>query len=196
MRIPLPLTSTSLLVALSLMSLGSIKAQEGPNTKRIDLGASIQLYPAGIIPTINLEKYQNDKYSWLIRLGVNLADRQDFSPVNDNETGWGFGGSLGYRRHMPYKNGEFVLGLNMDVWNMWIDWKDDIGLATETAGQSYTFVLQPWLEGGYFFNTGSSSKLGATLGFGREINVITQGEEVAQGFIGSVSVQYYFSLKN
>lgn len=161
---------------------------------RTTLGVSVQVYPAGIIPTLNLEDYISDRDSFVYRLGGNFTDRQDFSDVNDLEEGEGFGGSFGYRRHFPLKKGKIIAGFNVDLWNLWIDWEDNLDTPTPTSGTTYIFVIQPWLEAGYFFNIGTSSQLGFTAGFGREINTITNGDEVAQDFIGSLSVQYHISL--
>lgn len=158
------------------------------------IGLSAQFYPAGFIPTGNLEHFMNAKESVVFRLGFNFTDRQDFSDVNDTEEGDGFGGSFGYRKHFPLSKGRIIAGLNTDIWSLNIDWTDTVN-GNETAGSTYILVLQPWLEGGYFLPIkNSKSFVGITLGFGREINVITSGDEVAQGFIGSVSLQYQFSL--
>ncbi|MEL6918359.1 MAG: hypothetical protein AAFO99_11590, partial [Bacteroidota bacterium] len=98
-------------------------------------------------------------------------------------------------KHFPLKKGKIVAGFNTDLWNLWIDWRDDINTAAPREGTTYTLVLQPWLEAGYFFNIkNTSSQLGITAGFGREINVITNGDDVAQDFIASISIQYLFSL--
>ncbi len=164
------------------------------------VGLSAQFYPAGFIPTVNYEHFFNGKGSVVFRLGFNFTDRQDFSDVNLTEEGEGFGGSFGYRKHFPVGKGRIIVGLNTDIWSMEIDWTDVVqespsGPITPISGNTNILVVQPWLEGGYFLpikNTKSS--FGATLGFGREINVITDGEEVAQGFIGSVSVQYLISI--
>uniref|UniRef100_UPI003306329A hypothetical protein n=2 Tax=uncultured Croceitalea sp. TaxID=1798908 RepID=UPI003306329A len=163
--------------------------------KRTDLGVSVQLYPAGIIPTVNLEYYLEENASLLFRLGLNIVDRQDFSDFNLTEEGTGFGGSVGYRRHFPSGKGKFIAGLNIDIWSLTIDWTD-VGPADGiVAGSTYTLVIQPWLEGGYFLPIKhTKSQIGLTLGFGREINAITSGDEVEQGFIGSVSLQYSFRL--
>ena len=170
-------------------------ANDNP-VKRTDIGISIQLYPAGVIPTVNLERYISENSSLLIRLGGNFTDRQDFSDENDHEEGSGFGGSFGYRRHFPLDKGKMVAGLHLDAWNLWIDWENDINGLNRTSGTTYTLVLQPWLEGGYFFNIkNSASQLGATLGFGREINAFTNGKDVEQGWIASLTLQYLFSLK-
>lgn len=171
-------------------------AAKEQNSKRMDLGVSVQLYPAGIIPTLNLEHYLTERSSLVYRLGANFVDRQDFSDENDEEKGDGFGGSFGYRKHFPLKKGKVIAGLNIDIWNLWIDWKNDLNGPNTTSGTTYTLVVQPYLEAGYFFDLkNSASQIGLTTGFGREINSITDGKDVEQGWIASVSVQYVFSLK-
>lgn len=158
-------------------------------------GVSFQFYPAGIIATLNAEHFISDNTSLVYRLGGNFANRKDFSNENDHETGSGFGGSLGFKKHFPQKKGSLVAGFNLDVWNLWIDWENNIGLQNETSGTTYTLVAQPWFEAGYLFNLkNTSSKLGLTAGFGREINAITNGKDVAQDWIASLSIQYQFSL--
>lgn len=172
----------------------SMNAQDSDGLKRTDLGLSLQVYPAGIIPTVNLEKYFNEKSSLVFRAGLNIVDRQDFSDFNDTEEGTGFGGSIGYRKHFSAGKGKFIAGINFDVWSLNIDWTDTVG-DESIAGSTYTLVLQPWLEGGYFLPIkNTKSQLGLTLGFGREFNAISDGDEVEQGFIASIALQYYFSL--
>ena len=155
-------------------------------------GVSAQVYPSGIIPTINFEYHLTENTSLQYRLGVNIIDRQDYSNENDEEKGLGFGGSFGYRYHVLFPKGEFIVGANLDLWSTWIDWKNNSNLI-QTSGNTHTLVLQPWLEVGYFFKLKNTSKIGFTGGFGREINIITNGKDVAQGWIGSLSVQYYFA---
>ncbi len=173
---------------------GQAKRAATTQVKKTNLGISVQGYPAGVIPTVNLERYHSETSSFLFRVGGNFVDRQDFSDENDEETGAGFGASVGYRKHFPVGNGKIVAGFHTDFWNLWIDWENDVGTAAETSGTTYTFVVQPWLEAGYFFNFKNASELGITVGFGREINAITSGNDVEQGFIGSITVQYYFPL--
>lgn len=166
---------------------------KGTGSNGTNLAFSVQVYPAGIIPTVNLEQFVTDNSSFVYRLGGNFTDRRDFSDENDNEEGQGFGGSVGFRKHYPVGKGKIIAGFNVDLWNLWIDWTD--ASASPTQGNTYIFVVQPWLETGYFFNLGNNSQLGFTLGFGREINAITSGDDVAQDWIGSVGVQYQFALK-
>jgi hypothetical protein len=180
-------------LTLAVKSLAQVKDTSYKNN---GFGFSIQMYPAGIIPAINFEHYYSQKNSFLFRLGANFADRKDFSPYNENEKGKGFGGSFGYRRHFFLKRGKIVAGFHSDVWNMWINWKNDIGHINYTNGQSYTLVLQPWLELGYFFLPKSSQlQFGLTTGFGREINVITNGKGVGQGWMNSLLFHFQYSLK-
>ncbi|WP_435624893.1 hypothetical protein [Flagellimonas sp.] len=174
----------------------SISAQKTPLNEGTYLGVSVQAYPAGIIPTVNLETYLNEKSSLLFRLGGNFTDRQDFSDENLTEEGEGFGGSIGFRKHFPLKTGKIVAGLITDLWSLEIDWTDDIGPnGSILSGTTDILVLQPYLEGGYFLPIkNSSSQIGLTLGFGREINIVTDGDEVAQGFIASIALQFMFGL--
>lgn len=180
-----------------ISSLSLCYAQDSDSSKKqTDLGVSIQVYPAGIIPTVNVEHYLNEKSSLVFRLGGNFVDRQDFSDVNITEEGGGFGGSVGFRRHFPSGKGKFVGGFNLDIWSLNIDWTDTISpIGGTLLGSTYTLVVQPWLEGGYFLPIkNTKSQIGLTLGFGREINAITSGDEVEQGFIASILLQYQFSL--
>ena len=164
------------------------------STKKTVVGLSTQIYPAGLIATIHTELFYNKNTSLFFRAGGNFADRKDFSPFNDNEKGNGFGGSAGYRKYINLKKGNILLGSNLDVWNMWIDWKNNIGQPNQTQGRTYTLVLQPWLEAGYFISVNKSPiEIGITTGFGREINVITNGKPVGQGWIGSVSLVVQFA---
>lgn len=164
-----------------------------PDTK---MGVSVQLYPAGIIPTFNLERYLSEKTSLFLRFGFNFTDRKDFSDVNDHEEGAGAGGSFGYRKYFPLTKGKIVTGVHIDVWNLWIDWEDDVDESNALSGRTEILVLQPWLETGYYLPIKNTSSLIAiTAGFGREINAITDGEEVAQDWIASLSLHYQFSLK-
>ncbi|MEA1786747.1 hypothetical protein U1E44_11635 [Arenibacter sp. GZD96] len=182
-----------LLVTVYLGLAGNLYAQNADTDtgrKEMYLGASLQAYPAGFIPTLTFEPYLTENTSLLFRLGANITDRQDFSDENDEEEGEGFGGSVGFRKYYPQKKGKIVAGIHLDAWNLWIDWKDN-----GNVGDTYIFVLQPWLEGGYYFDLkNSKSKLGITAGFGREINVITSGDDVAQDWIASIMVHYQFSL--
>lgn len=177
---------------LYLLIFGTFSIANGQNT---GFGVSFQAYPAGVIPTLNLQHGINENTSVLLRVGANFTDRKDFSDVNISEEGEGFGGSLGIRKHFPSGKGEFIAGLNLDVWSMNIDWIDIGPADAPITGSTYVLIVQPWLEGGYFLPLGNGkTKLGLTLGLGREFNAIISGEEVEQGFIGSALLHYLIML--
>ncbi|MCL6268251.1 hypothetical protein [Flagellimonas myxillae] len=178
-----------LFLGLCFGFLGMLQAQD------TSFGVSFQGYPAGFIPTLNLEHFLTDNTYLVFRVGANFTDRKDFSDVNVSEEGEGFGGSLGLQKHFSSGPGEFVAGFNVDVWSMNIDWTDIGPADAPIRGSSYVVIVQPWLEGGYFLPIkNGGSKIGLTAGFGREINAITRGDEVEQGFIASLSLKYLISI--
>lgn len=181
------------LISVTAIAQNSVDTKKSQN---VDYAISTQFYPAGFIPTINADYYLNENSSLLFRIGGNFVDRQDFSEFNDNETGNGFGASFGYRKHHPLKKGKIIVGINNDVWNLWINYKNASTDIRPEAGRTYTLVVQPWLEAGYFYPVGKKEKqIGISIGFGREINAVTIGREVAQGFIGSFTLQYVFARR-
>ncbi|MFN0030621.1 MAG: hypothetical protein ACKVOR_00530 [Flavobacteriales bacterium] len=154
------------------------------------LGFSIgaQLYPAGIIPHLQLLLPMRDHLALNFRFGYNSADRKDFSPHNEHEEGGGFGTTIGLRRYFTLRKGFAFGGLNSDIWNLTINWSDTKA-GEKTTGSTDILVLQPWLEAGYLLPISNSNfDIGTSLGFGREINLITIGDEVAQGWMGSLSL--------
>ena len=82
----------------------------------------------------------------------------------------------------------------MDIWSLRIDWEDADNIGAQ-SGTTDVVVLQPWLEGGYFFKwNNGASQLGISAGLGQEFNIATSGDEVAQGLIGSLILQYQFRI--
>ncbi len=159
------------------------------------LGISCQVYPAGIIASMHTEFFRNMHSSIYLRLGGNFANRKAWSNYNETEKGNGFGVSGAYRRHIFLKKGNIFLGINCDLWNMWIHWKNDIGKSTLSWGTTYTLVVQPWLELGYFVPIKKSKfQIGLTTGFGREINTITIGKHVGQGWMNSLLCYFQFKI--
>ncbi|MEO6132173.1 MAG: hypothetical protein ABIQ02_10015 [Saprospiraceae bacterium] len=153
------------------------------------IGISVQLYPGGLMATLHSDIFLSANSSLLLRAGGNFTDRKDFSKYNHNERGAGFGGSIGFRKHFFLQKGQFIAGLNADLWNLEIKWKNDIDTPVETQGKTKILVFQPWLEAGYFTGVKKSPfQFGFTGGFGREINIITKGKEVGHGWIGSVTI--------
>lgn len=184
------------LSALLLLFGGHILiAQPKPDPKEHLYGLELQAYPAGFIVALNHERFVSTNTSWLFRVGANSTDRRDFSTENDRENGWGIGASGGYRKYVALKRNTLVFGLHTDMWNLWIDWENDPTSNRPTSGTSFVLVLQPWVEAGYIFiPTSSRSRIGLSLGFGREFNVVTNGRDVEQDWIGSLIFRYQFSL--
>ena len=180
---------------LALCMLTQHALSQSPNKHYNYLGGSFQWYPAGIILNGIYEHGFSINNSWVLRAGVNLTNRKDFSEYNDNERGAGFGVSAGYRHYFPLRTGKLLAGINNDIWNMWINWKNDTGGVGETSGTTYTLVLQPWLELGYAYAIPHRPlQINFSTGFGREINTITAGNEVGQGWMNSVLLSISWNL--
>lgn len=161
---------------------------------KVELGTELQLYPAGIMTMITSNVFLNDNWALRLRVGGNFADRKDFSEYNDNEVAKGFGGTIGIVRYFPSGKGNFIIGASVDTWNMWTDWKDGLNTMNPTEGQTYNLVIQPWVNGGYLFNLNEKWNAGASLGFGREFNVITRGENVGEGWMGLVTLSINYKI--
>ena len=129
------------------------------------------------------------------RLGGNFANRDDFSGFNDDEIANGFGGSFGVLKYVPYWKGNFIFGASMDTWNMWTDWKDELNSVNPTSGTTYNLVIQPWINAGYLYNLSSKWNTGISVGLGREINVITRGDNVGEGWMGIATISLNYVLK-
>jgi len=186
-----------LLVALFLIASfpGNAGAQsKEPLKHKVELGTELQLYPVGYMPMLTSNVFLNEKWALRFRIGGNFADRQDFSGFNDHETAEGFGGSAGVVRYIPYGNGHVIIGASIDTWNMWTDWKDGLNTSAPTSGQTYNLVLQPWINGGYLFDVSNKWNAGASVGLGREINVITRGEKVGEGWMGILTLSVNYKL--
>lgn len=162
---------------------GSLTSRAQIQPGKWSLGLELQAYPAGVIPGITGEYSLNNASSLVFRLGANLADRKDFSGLNDHEKGWGPGGTIGYRYY--FENSGWYLGGRTDLWWMNIQWND--ASDTPTSGTTQIGVLQPTIEGGYCFSS-NVWKLGVGTSQGFEINVISKGADVGQGFISLVQV--------
>ena len=157
------------------------------------LGAELQGYPAGFIPGGRAEYFPDAMQNINLRIGYNIARRQDFGRHSD-ERGGGWGAGFGYRRYGIRERLPFFAGIRIDWWELTIDWQQT-GNPINTAGQTRISVLQPTLELGYDWRLSSEWSLIFAAALGAEINVRTQGENVGEGAIllGSISALYRFS---
>lgn len=180
----------------AILSLSAFAQNERDSiSKKIEFGTEFQLYPVGYITTITSNIFIRENLAIRFRVGGNFADREDFSGRNDDEKAEGFGGGIGLVKYFPYRKGNFIAGVHLDGWNMWTDWKDGVNTINPTQGITYNFVVQPWINGGYLYDVSKKFNVGLTAGFGREINVITSGKKVGEGWMGSLSLIANFSFK-
>ena len=163
--------------------------------KEIQIGAELQFYPAGYIPTITANFFVKEHLAIRLRVGGNFADRSGFSTYNDEEIAKGFGGTIGVQRYIPYWKGNFVFGIYIDGWIMRTDWKDNVDSPNPQSGTTHNLVIQPWINAGYLFDVSKQWNAGVTFGVGREFNVITRGNPVGEGWMGILTLSANYSFK-
>ncbi|MBI5916560.1 MAG: hypothetical protein HY842_14375 [Bacteroidetes bacterium] len=152
-----------------------------------DLSFEGQIYPTGLIPGVRLERGIGKKSALHLRLGYQIIDHRDQGKHAD-ETGTGYGFTLGYKRYFNHKSRALHVGLRNDVWFNKIDWKNGL-LHGEVGGTAKITVLQPTAEAGWTFLLGEKTVLAPTLALGYEINVKTKGEPTGEGAIVLVGIQ-------
>ena len=145
------------------------------------VGPEIQLYPTGVIPGFRYE-FQSNQMVYHLRVGYQLIDHRDLG-VQDDETGSGYGLSIGASRYMKSSGSSLRAGLRVDYWRNNIDW-----VTTPNEGTSEIQVIQPTLMAEVPFNLSQSIRLLPSLSFGYEINACTEGEPVGEGAIVLVGV--------
>jgi len=176
------------LVSIQLFS----QSDERKSNRKIEIGTELQLYPVGYMTMITSNIFIKEDWALRFRIGGNFANREDFSGFNDDEVAKGFGGSFGLVKYVPYWKGNIVFGASLDTWNMWTKWKDGLNTINPTSGTTYNLVIQPWVNAGFLYDLSNQWNAGISLGFGREINVITSGEDVGEGWMGiaTFSINY------
>ncbi len=146
------------------------------------LGPEYNFYPAGYIVGVQVESpFKTTVHSWNARVAYNFSDRKDFSGLNDYEEGGGPGVSFGYRYYPMKECSGIYLGLRTDLWRMKINWIDDSEIVKK--GSTDITVFQPTFELGYLFHLGDNWDVGTAFVNGFEINVMSEGEDVGQGWI-------------
>ena len=76
---------------------------------KFQTGVEVQWYPAGwlIGPVANY--FISSKHILNFRAAINIADRHNWSGLNDDERGTGYGGSVGYRYLFTPAKNSFLL---------------------------------------------------------------------------------------
>lgn len=185
-----------IVVGIISISLQSYSQSEGIKAnKKIEVGTELQLYPVGFMPLITSNIFLKEDWALRIRLGGNFANRQDFSGYNDDEVAKGFGGSIGIIKYFPsWWKGKTFVGATLDTWNMWTEWKDGLQTPNPTSGTTYNLVIQPWMNVGYQYPITNKWNIATSIGFGREINIITRGEKVGEGWMGIATISTNFKI--
>jgi hypothetical protein len=153
------------------------------------VNAELQVYPTGIIPGVRIEKLVTDNTSVHLRVGLNIFDHRDLG-VHDEETGWGYGFTIGAARNLG--DSKFSLGLRNDIWFNSVDWRDELDFSTDPDilyinGETDIIVVQPTAELTYRIETGKLV-IRPSLAVGLEWNVRTVGEPTGEGPIGLIGV--------
>lgn len=173
-------TMKKTLLLLLLLSATLAQSQSSP----FDVNLEIQAYPTGLIPGLRLEKNFAEKNAVSLRLGYQLIDHRDLGK-HDDETGSGYGFSLGYRRFFRENYRGLSLGLRNDFWWNEIDWEtldQNSQLPQTITGTTDIIVVQPTAELA-FTQVAGAWLFTPTLSFGFEVNVKTDGEPTGEGAI-------------
>ena len=172
------------------------QSKETKTGRKIEVGTEFQLYPVGFMPLITTNIFLKEDWALRFRLGGNFANRKDFSGYNDDEVAKGFGGSIGIVKYFPsWWKGKTFVGATIDNWNMWTQWQDGLQTPNPTTGTTYNFVIQPWMNVGYQYPITSKWNVATSIGIGREINVITSGQKVGEGWMGIATISTNFKIK-
>lgn len=141
-------------------------------------GVEVRGYPAGVIAAVHSLQPIGERDAWHVSAGVNVTDRRDWGE-HDDEEGGGSGIGGGWRRYETADRDGWFGGARLDVFSLEIDWEEDSG----DEGTSDVLVLMPTVEGGRAWAVGGPWVIEAGIGFGAEINVDTDGEDVGEGAI-------------
>ena len=146
------------------------------------VGIEVQGYPAGIMPGVCMDIGKWEHATISTRVGFDIVCRQGYSGLNDDERGWGPGVALGYRYHSGNSFSGFYAVVRADMWWLTIAWQDRSNRPNQ--GSTDVLVLIPTLEIGYLLPIKQTPyKIGFGIAQGREINLISLGKDVGQGYI-------------
>lgn len=189
--------SLSVLIGMffSLLSTEPVTAQENNNlVKKISAGMEVQWYPAGWIIGPVASYKPAPRHIIHVRAAANITDRHDWGK-NEDETGMGYGASLGYRFLITPKKNSFFIGARVDLWAMKIDWKDKINTPQAIKGQTKITIFQPTAEAGYLIrSTNERWNFVFSTSGGKEINIRTKGKAVGEGGIFLLGASVYYAL--
>lgn len=164
-------------------------AQDNNQSWNWAIGPELQVYPTGILPGLRIQKSINDKSLMSLRIGANIFDHRDLG-VQDEETGNGFGLTLGYHRQLLKNNDRWMIGIRTDLWWNEVDWETTNENVT-TTGVTDIVVLQPTAELVYLIPIGDHGwQINPSAAFGLEWNIKTDGAETGEGPILLGGIQF------
>ncbi len=175
-------SNTVLLILALLLSISSLYSQSKTN-----ISIEALAYPTGIITGVSLDKSIGMKDFIHIKLAINNFDHRDLG-VHDEETGSGYGFTMGYRRFFNESHTNWRWGIKSDLWFNKVDWISRDVHANDIVGETDIVVLQPTAELSYVFGS-DNFIIAPILSFGIEWNIKTEGEPTGEGFILLVGVQ-------
>jgi len=182
-RRPLRIILLYALATFITLSGRDVNADEGLTAHHVNrLGFEFQAYPTGIIPGFRYERAISNRRSLHFRLGYQEIRHQDFG-VHDDERGNGVGFSIGQSWHRDSNQLGWSFGVRSDLWRNTLDWTDNPGTPMETSGTTDVLVLQPTVDVTYRYPLGNTYFVSPSLAAGFEINIVTDGAAVGQGFI-------------
>ena len=162
---------------------------------KYQIGTELQWYPAGWITGIVGNYFITPKHIINVRAAVNIANRHNWSGLNDDERGTGYGASIGYRYKLHADKSSIFIGTRGDLFRTKINWRNKINTPQETSGSTIIIVYQPSLETGYWFLSKNKKwSFVAAGGIGQEINIKTKGRAVGQGGMWLLSGSVYYNL--
>ena len=155
------------------------------NAQSHSFGIELQGYPAGIIIGSTLDIEINEQSFFSGKLAYNFIRRSDFGEHED-ERGNGYGITMGYYNYLIPSAEKLIFGIRSDLWITQIDWQDNIDNLSTTGGETDITVLQPTLYLGYKL----TNHWTIHVALGQEINISTRGEDVGEGAILLVGINY------
>ena len=161
------------------------------STSQVTIGPELQIYPTGLLPGIRIEKQISEKSSLNFRLAAQIIDHRDLG-VQDDETGSGWGASIGIRNFFSTYNQGWSMAGRLDLWRNSIDWSNTENGNT-VSGNTKITVLQPTVLLEYAFRK-KNILISPSLGLGYEWNVTTDGEPTGEGAILLLGCTVGFSL--
>lgn len=138
-----------ILLFVLLLSHHSSNAQN-----KMNISLEALAYPTGFITGLSLDKNLGTKDYLHLKLGLNIFDHRDLG-VQDDESGSGYGFTLGYRSFFNESKTKWRWGIKSDLWFNNVEWVSKDAQGNDIVGETDIIVLQPTAELSYVFQMSS-----------------------------------------